>query len=213
MTTNTNPVTPAPAEALRLRKESLELPADPVAPALAPEPRVLVDVDPSFGRLRVTHDGTHYAVEVGGVVRHPKSAAEDVIRALGHYLHGAVKPAAPVAQAAVGVSELRAALQECIQAMDVARDTIQPITVAQMKLDGLNPDTANILDAAAAEALAALSPHPEADADSATPAPAEPSDEEIAEACFNIWLSNYESLGDYDLAIARAVLALKGTTK
>ena len=76
--------------------------------------------------------------------------------------------AAPMAQAAAGASELRAALQECIRAMDVARDTIQPITVAQMKLHGLNPDTANILDAAAAKALAALAPRSEADADRAS---------------------------------------------
>ena len=40
---------------------------------------------------------------------------------------------------------------------------------------------------------------------------AEPSDEQIAEACLNIVFSDYESIRDYDLAIASAVLALKGT--
>ena len=40
---------------------------------------------------------------------------------------------------------------------------------------------------------------------------AEPSDEQIAEACLNIVFSDYESIRDYDLAIASAVLALNGT--
>lgn len=52
--------------------------------------------------------------------------------------------------------KLAQALRDCLKAMDIARDAIQPITVAQMKLHRLNPDTDRLLDAAAANALAAL---------------------------------------------------------
>jgi hypothetical protein len=55
---------------------------------------------------------------------------------------------------------IREALRACLAAMDVARDTIQPITVAQMKLHGLNPNTATLLDEAAAKAIEALAAQP-----------------------------------------------------
>ena len=54
------------------------------------------------------------------------------------------------------VARLRSALMDCLRATNVARDTIQPITVAQLKLHGLNPNTADMLDAAAINAIAAL---------------------------------------------------------
>lgn len=34
------------------------------------------------------------------------------------------------------------------EALDVARDAIQPVTVAQMRLHGINPNTAQMLDEA-----------------------------------------------------------------
>jgi hypothetical protein len=49
------------------------------------------------------------------------------------------------------------ALTSCLAAMDVARDTIQPITQAQLKLHSLNPNTADLLDRAAEKAMTALS--------------------------------------------------------
>lgn len=50
---------------------------------------VIVDVDAPFGRVRVISAGLRYSVEVDGVVRHPGCTAEDVMRALGNYLHSA----------------------------------------------------------------------------------------------------------------------------
>lgn len=50
---------------------------------------IIVDVDTTFGRVRVISAGLRYSVEVDGVVRHPGCTAEDVMRALGNYLHSA----------------------------------------------------------------------------------------------------------------------------
>ena len=55
------------------------------------------------------------------------------------------------------VRALESALRACVRAMDVARDTIQPITRAQLKLHNLNPNTARMLDEAAERALGLLS--------------------------------------------------------
>lgn len=52
--------------------------------------------------------------------------------------------------------ELFDALRDCIVAMDIARDTISPVTAAQVKLHGLNPQTDKILDEAARKAIQAI---------------------------------------------------------
>ena len=44
-------------------------------------------------------------------------------------------------------------LRQCLAAMDAARDAIQPVTQAQMKLHRLNPQTDRLLDDAADRAM------------------------------------------------------------
>ncbi len=48
------------------------------------------------------------------------------------------------------------AAKEALSAMDIARDCIQPITTAQIKLHGLNPQTDKILDNAAMQLISCL---------------------------------------------------------
>lgn len=55
------------------------------------------------------------------------------------------------------LAEARTILRRCARAMDLVRDAIQPITVAQMKLHQLDPATATNLDNAAHAAIAWLS--------------------------------------------------------
>lgn len=50
---------------------------------------VVIEVDTPFGGLTVLRQSSQYEVLVDGVVKHPGCTAEDVIRALGHYLHSA----------------------------------------------------------------------------------------------------------------------------
>ncbi len=50
---------------------------------------IVIDVDAPFGQVTVLRQGPQYEVQVDGVAKHPNCSAEDVIRALGHYLHSA----------------------------------------------------------------------------------------------------------------------------
>ena len=54
---------------------------------------VIVDVATSFGNVVVYISGNtgfvnYYDVAINGKVKHPRCTAEDVMRALGHYLEG-----------------------------------------------------------------------------------------------------------------------------
>lgn len=49
---------------------------------------------------------------------------------------------------ALEVEALRSAGRKLFRALDLARDTIQPITTAQIKMHGLNPMADKIIDAA-----------------------------------------------------------------
>lgn len=61
-------------------------------------------------------------------------------------------------EARSAILDLVESQKACLHAMDIARDSIQPITMAQLKLHNLDPATADKLDAAAAKAIAALAP-------------------------------------------------------
>lgn len=55
--------------------------------------RVLVDVTTDrLGNLRVFKQGETYTVEVNRSPNHTDCTADDVIRALGHYIHGLIPP-------------------------------------------------------------------------------------------------------------------------
>lgn len=48
--------------------------------------KTLVEVDTTFGHLRVFENNGIYQVELDGIVRHSHCSADDVIRVLSHYL-------------------------------------------------------------------------------------------------------------------------------
>ena len=60
---------------------------------------------------------------------------------------------------------LAEALEKALRAMDIARDAIQPLTRAQIRLHNINPQTDVVLDRAAAEATAALAAYRSTPAD------------------------------------------------
>lgn len=73
--------------AIELQKREAEYGISCIAKVLMQ--RVLVDVESAVGRVRVEQSGLRYTVAVDGIVRHPDCNAEDVMRALGHYLASA----------------------------------------------------------------------------------------------------------------------------